>query len=62
MDLNELLYQHQRAILAAPGEMPGTQGSRFDLVGHYAHRIRRLRVRLGAATYPEWLALPPEAV
>jgi len=62
MDLNELLFQHQRAILQTRGPLLAPGESRFDLVGHYAHRIRRLRERLGVASYPEWLALTPDAV
>ncbi|HET9630214.1 MAG TPA: hypothetical protein VFP14_12110 [Novosphingobium sp.] len=59
MDLNELLYQHQRAILHAGRMAPGPGPSSFDLVGHYAGRIRRLRERLGAPGYPEWMAAHP---
>lgn len=62
MDLNELLFQHQRAILKADRTAPGPGPSAFDLVGHYAHRIRALRQRLGVATYPEWMVLSPDAV
>jgi len=62
MDLNELLFQHQRAILRAGPAAPRTGPTAFDLVGHYAHRIRRLRERMGVASYPEWMALPPGAL
>lgn len=66
MDLNELLYQHQRAILharrARPGPGPGPSPSAFDLVSHYAHRISRLRERLGVHAYPEWTAPEPGAI
>jgi hypothetical protein len=55
MDLNELLYQHQRAILHAGRAVPGPGPSSFDLVGHYAGRIRQLRERLGVVGYPEWM-------
>lgn len=54
MDLNELLYQHQRAIIVAARPQPQACGSRFDLVTHYAERIRRLRVELGVTAYPGW--------
>lgn len=54
MDLNELLYQHQRAILIAARALPEPAGSRFDLVTHYAERIRRLRLQLGVTAYPVW--------
>ena len=62
MDLNELLFQHQRAIRNAGRVTPGPGPSAFDLVGHYAQRIRRLREGMGVASYPEWMALPPAAV
>lgn len=54
MDLNELLYQHQRAILIAARPQPLAAGGRFDLVGHYAERIRRMRVGLGVCARPDW--------
>lgn len=56
MDLNELLYQHQRALIVAADSGTDPAPSRFDLVGHYAARIDRLRLNLGARSYPEWLA------
>lgn len=56
MDLNELLYQHQRALIVAADAAVGPAPSRFDLVGHYAARIDRLRADLGARSCPEWLA------
>lgn len=62
MDINELLFQHQRAILHAGDLRPTLGPSSFDLVGHYAHRIRRLRERMGVVNYPEWMLLPPAAV
>lgn len=54
MDLNELLYQHQRAIIVAANPQGDPCGSRYDLVGHYADRIRRLRQKLGVSPYPAW--------
>jgi|SwirhirootsSR2_FD_contig_31_7035832_length_370_multi_3_in_0_out_0_1 hypothetical protein len=66
MDLNELLFQHQRAILRAgagnPESDPRPRASAHDLVGHYARRIRHLRERMGVASYPEWMLLPPGMV
>ncbi|MBC2664139.1 hypothetical protein H7F51_01260 [Novosphingobium flavum] len=52
MDLNELLYQHQRALMTASLVPIALAGSRFDLVGHYAERIRRLRSELGVSVWP----------
>jgi len=53
MDLNQLLYHHQRAVIA---QTDGAQerGSRFDLVSYYERRISRLRHELGVAQYPLW--------
>ncbi|MFC3173106.1 hypothetical protein ACFOD9_02455 [Novosphingobium bradum] len=62
MDLNELLFQHQRAIRDAGRIAPGPGPSSFDLVGHYAERVRRLRQRLGVSVQPEWLVLSPAAM
>jgi len=55
MDLNELLYHHQRALMSAAGRPPLCCGSQFDLVHHYAERIRRLRIRMGVSPWPEWV-------
>ncbi len=56
MDLSELLFQRQRAIRHAGRIAPPSQGSRFDLVNYYGRRIRDLRLSLGAAQLPAWLA------
>jgi len=61
MDLNQLLFQHQRAIIQSGTSHSGAIApepaeSRFDLIGHYAERIRRLREEMGVSVYPAWLA------
>lgn len=58
MDLNELLWQHQRAILMASRPAGARRRPGFDLVGHYAERIRKLRVTLGVSARPDWVARP----
>lgn len=53
MDLNQLLYHHQLALIrhsAHPCELPSP--SRFDLVTHYERRIDRLRHEMGVPSYP----------
>jgi hypothetical protein len=61
MDLNQLLFQHQVALmnlakacdLRSSGDAFDTSSaSRFDLVRHYERRIARLRTDLGVAEYP----------
>jgi len=54
MDLNELLFQHQRALMLSARSNANGGGSHFDLVGHYAERIRRLRLDMGVAAWPAW--------
>lgn len=46
MDLNQLLYHHQVALLEELRSIPAN-GSRFDLVRHYAKRIRAYRRNIG---------------
>lgn len=60
MDLNQLLTQHQLALMAVTLRpfRPEAVGS-FDLVGHYARRIARLRREMGVAQYPGWLMADP---
>lgn len=52
MDLNQLLYQHQRAIM---NERQSTdreaRETYFDLVEYYAKRIRECRRAAGVAEY-----------
>lgn len=53
MDLNQLLFHHQVALIrdsAPAAEVPAP--SRFNLVMHYARRIGRLRREMGVALYP----------
>ncbi|MEW9856179.1 hypothetical protein [Novosphingobium sp. M1R2S20] len=57
MDLNQLLHQHQVAVIRAAAAPVQNLGSRFDLVSHYERRIARLRNQLGAAQYPSWLKM-----
>lgn len=61
MDLNELLYQQQRAIAAIARAAAPVFGSRFDLVSHYDRRIRRLQDTLGAVPRPTWLTAGAQA-
>jgi len=56
MDLNELLYQHQRALMSKANPRPLSCASHFDLVDHYAKRIRRLRLDLGVSSWS--MAMP----
>ncbi|TCM33701.1 hypothetical protein ACLIMP_23230 [Novosphingobium aerophilum] len=54
MDLNQLLFHHQIAVMRGhPGEAP-SRGSRFDIVAHYERRIARLRRETGTTPYPDW--------
>lgn len=61
VDLNQLLYHHQRALIEYSGNATQAplvetgNGSRFDLIGHYARRISRLRRQMGVPLYPEWV-------
>ena len=61
MDMNELFYHHQMALIAL--SQPRRRGASarhasFDLPGHYAQRIDAYRAKRGmrqyftAATYP----------
>lgn len=56
MDLNQLLFHHQVALIdyATRDKSDEHRGSRFDLVRHYETRIARLRHDMGVATYPRW--------
>lgn len=54
MDLNELLYHHQVALLQGPVPACEATGSSFDLAGHYRRRIDAMRRMLGVAEYPDW--------
>jgi hypothetical protein len=52
MDLNQLLYQHQVALIRA-ADSPGTgrAGPTSDLVRHYANRITAYRERRDLFVY-----------
>jgi hypothetical protein len=54
MDLNQLLFQHQLALMKIEGAQPcpPQRGSRFDLIRHYERRIDRLRHAMGVSGYP----------
>ncbi|GGD40175.1 hypothetical protein [Croceicoccus pelagius] len=49
MDLNQLLYHHQVALINV-GRVPKCGGS-FDMADHYAKRIAQMRNTTGAAMY-----------
>lgn len=55
MDLNQLLYQHQVAVIRTGAEVVTSFGSRFDIVSHYERRIVKLREKLGVSQYPIWM-------
>jgi len=56
MDLNQLLYHQQVALMnAAISGRDLHCGSRFDMVKHYERRIRALRHKLGVSQYPQWV-------
>ncbi len=56
MDLNQLLFHHQLALIQSAHIVDGTQqGSHFDLVGYYRKRIIRLRREMGVHWSPDWL-------
>jgi hypothetical protein len=63
MDLNELLSNHQRALMnARQARSMVDKKTYFDLVGYYAKRIQAYRDRLGLPR-ASWLvrsALPEE--
>lgn len=52
MDLNQLLFQHQVALMNAqhPSSCQGETGH-FDLARHYAKKIRLTREALGVVHY-----------
>ncbi|EJU14866.1 hypothetical protein QUC32_11715 [Novosphingobium resinovorum] len=56
MDLNQLLYHHQIALMEFASRSKGSRdaGARFDLVRHYETRIARLRQDMGVSAYPQW--------
>lgn len=62
MDMNELFYRHQMALMAVGGPHGASaRHADFDLSGHYAERINAYRVRRGMSRYFP-VAPPPETV
>lgn len=58
MDLNELLSNHQRALMNANhARSSDDKVTYFDLVAYYAKRIREHRARLGFPRLP-WFVTP----
>lgn len=57
MDLNQLLFHHQIALMQYSAQDSGRSrvGPRFDMVRHYETRIARLRKDMGVLAYPSWL-------
>jgi len=52
MDLNQLIYHHQVALIrAVQARSLGAPKSRFDLVAHYARNIRAYRRKHGLTQY-----------
>ncbi|OGS50297.1 MAG: hypothetical protein A3J40_06280 [Erythrobacter sp. RIFCSPHIGHO2_12_FULL_63_10] len=52
MDLNQLLYHHQRALMDTDRACPEMDDAfHFQLVVHYAERIREFRADLGLLPY-----------
>lgn len=52
MDLNQLLYHHQVALIEAQNSVPA---NRFDLVGHYRSRIAKMRKSFDIPDVPLWV-------
>lgn len=57
MDLNELLYHHQVALIHAAEAPASCAQSPFDLVRHYQFKLTRHRLERGLAIYPPWRAV-----
>jgi hypothetical protein len=51
MDMNELLRQHQIALINADNDHCGARDHDFRMVKHYARRIALLRTELGVPQY-----------
>lgn len=60
MDLNELLFHHQLALIGEAGDRSQGQAPRRSLVRHYADRLSRLRQELGVPAY-SWATAEREA-
>lgn len=53
MDLNQLLANHQRAVMnQRSAKSLADRKTYFDLVGYYAERIRKHRLDSGLPRYP----------
>ena len=56
MDLNQLLYHHQRALMGADRACPEMDDAfQFQLVVHFAERIREFRANLGLLPYNSYV-------
>ncbi len=52
MDMNELFYRHQMALMAVTRRRGASaRHADFDLSGHYADRIDAYRARRGMSRY-----------
>lgn len=52
MDLNQLLSNHQRAVMnQRSAKSLADRTTYFDLVGYYEERIRKYRVNAGVSRY-----------
>jgi len=51
MDLNELLRQHQIALISAENGQCGQQDHELSLIRDYERRIANLRTELGVRQY-----------
>ena len=58
MDLNHLLYHHQRSLMRAAAQSGGAEIGADRLIRHYQTRIDRLRLQLGVPRYPAWCTEP----
>lgn len=58
MDLNHLLYHHQRSLMRAASQSASAETGADRLVRHYQTRIDRLRHQLGVPRYPAWWTEP----
>ena len=57
LDLNQLLYRHQVALIQAPAPAAAAAHTTCsDLAHHYARKIRQARENLGVAQYRPCLA------
>ncbi len=52
MDLNQLLYHHQVALIEA---QTSVSTNPFDLVAHYRSRIEKMRRSFDTPDVPQWV-------